>query len=267
MTNYISLKSILSQIPKPLFNHSEEDDFLSWALMGLRESKIINMYEPKVKIFNLGNGVIHLPNEIKEINLVTYLACIPSEEDITNCQPCFTSTIPEESVDTVNSNYSISYKLFLDSDYYNKNFRPLQYKGNGSYICKNCPNKTTPCQYTYTVDSSKVLHTNLTTGYICVDYDSEVLDSEGEMLIPDFQELKQYLVYYSLAKHWEERAMMSEQNAYNLSQDYLTKAEIYLKKVKGSDKLRKIDVNSIAMIQGGQYQKLIKLPEQYVYAR
>lgn len=272
MNNYISLKAVLSQIPKPLLEHSDEADFLSWALNGLRESNVVQMYEPKIKIFEIIDGKVNLPEEIKEINLVTYLKNKPTQEDISSFSNCITpcednQTISNES-DTNNiCNYTIAYKMFLDSSYYNNNYIPLQYRGNGSFLCKNCPNKFSSCQHIYTVDSTKTLHTDLNSGFLCIDYDVETKDINGDILIPDFQEMKQFLVFYCIAKHWEERAMMSEQNANNMAQDYLIKAEIYLKKIKGKMKLRLLNANSIALLQGGQYQKLIKLPSEYVFSR
>ena len=265
MTNYIPLKSIIAYIPKPLFNYSNEVDFLSWSLLGLRETKLVTMFQPVIKIFKINNGVVNLPSDVKEINLVTYLQQEPCKEDIVSLQDCITteSTEPEPEI----GNYSIAYKLFLESPYYNNNYKILQYKGNGAYLCKNCPNKKANCQETYTVDYNKTLHTSLKEGYLCIDYDTEIKDLNGDILIPDYPELRQFLVFYCIAKHWEERSMMSEQNANRMADDYLVKAEIYLNKLKGSAKLRAIDANSITLLQGGQYQKLIKIPGAYVYSR
>ena len=92
-------------------------------------------------------------------------------------------------------------------------------------------------------------------------------DCNDDFLIPDVTELKQYLAYYAIAKHWEERAAGKEQSAFQMAQDSLVKAETYLKKNRGIFIMRSIDANAIVEVQGGKYNRLIQLPEHYVYSR
>lgn len=271
MINYVSLESALRMIPRPLFEQSNRLDFLSWMLDGYRELKLRQAYQRGVKILEIIDGKLELPKDIKEINLVTYLYKQPTQEDLYSLQTCICN--PEETTTTEEDTnnvcqYTLAYRQFLNSPYYHNNFIPLQYKGVSSeIICKDCPNKTQICQYTFTIDPCNVLYTNIKTGYICIDYDTEIVDEQGIVMIPDLQDLKQYLSYYAQYRHWEERASGKEESAFQLANNNLEKANIYYNKVKGAVTLRGLDAHSISMARNGQFNKWIKLPERYVYSR
>lgn len=271
MTNYVSMESALRLVPKPLFEQSNRFDFLSWMLDGYRELKLREENERVVKIFEITQNKVELPQDIKEINLITYLFKEPTQEDLYSVQSCICN--PEETTTTTEDTnnvcqYTLAYRQFLNSPYYNNNFIPMQYKGvSSTLLCRNCPNKHSQCQYSFTIDKDKVLYTNVTSGYLCIDYDTEIKDDEGIPMIPDSQELKQYLSYYAQYRHWEERAAGKEQSAPQFADRLLQKANIYFNKVKGSRTLRALDANTIASVRYDNYNKWIKLPELHVYSR
>lgn len=271
MTNYTSLESALRLIPRPLFEQANRLDFLSWMLDGYRELKLREENERKVKIFEVEDGKVELPQEIKEINLVSFLYRKPTNEDIYSLQSCVcdqdeTTTTTEDTNSVLQ--YSLAYRMFLNSRYYNNNYIPMQYKGNSSsLLCRNCPNRTSECQYVFTIDKDKMLYTNVTEGYICIDYDTEVVDENSIPMIPDSQDMKQYLAYYAQYRHWEERAAGKEESAPQMAERNLQKANIYFNKVKGSRNLRALDANTIASVRNDNYDKWVKIPEVYVYSR
>lgn len=271
MINYTSLESALRLVPKPLFEQSNRFDFMSWMLDGYRELKLRQEYERKVQIFEVVDNKVEIPSDIKEINLISFLFRSPTTEDLYSLESCIcnqteTTTTTEDTNNVCQ--YSLAYKTFLNSRYYNKNYIPMQYKGNSStLLCKNCPNRTSQCQYTFTIDSNKILYTNVTSGYICIDYDTEIVDDNGIPLIPDVQDLKQYLSYYAQYRHWDERASGKEESAFQLAERALQKANLYYNKVKGSMVLRSLDANTIASVRSDNYNKWIKIPEVYVYSR
>lgn len=271
MIRYTSIKSALRFVPKPLFDSSSDLDFLSWMLDGFRQLDLPVTMESKIKIFEITSGRVILPQDIREIKLITYLATDPSKSDLDSFSSCICN--PESNATSEDTNnpcqYTIAYKQFLDSPYYHNNYMPLQYKGNSgdSILCKNCPNRYAACQNIFTVDKNNILHTNLNTGFLCIDYLTEIMDEDCDFLIPDFTEIKQYLAYYAIAKHWEDRAAAKEQNASNIAQDALIKAEIYLRKCRGMLILRDVNANDVAAAQYDGYQHLIKIPEKYVYSR
>lgn len=270
MTNYISIRSALRFIPKALFDYSSDLDFLSWMLDGFRYIDLPITFESKIKFLEIQNNKVTLPSDIREINAITYLYKDPSASDTDNLSSCCVPESNSTESDTNNiCRYTIAYKQFLDSKYYKNNFMPLQYKGNysDSILCDKCPNRFSPCQNYFTIDKNKILHTNLDCGFLCIDYSTEMKDENGEFLIPDYTEIKQYLAYYAMAKHWEERAAIKEQSAAQMSQDFLVKAETYLKKARGMFIMRGLDANSISAAIYDGYQNYIKIPELYVYSR
>jgi hypothetical protein len=269
MINYISIKSALRFIPKPLFSQSTDLDFMSWMLDGYRQLDVPQIYESKVKIVEIVNGSVELPQEIKEINLITYLDKEPTETDIYSLTDCICNT--ESNANDADTNnpcqYTLAYKQFLDSAYYKNNYSPLLYKGNSStLLCSNCPNHYAKCQNVFTIDKNNILHTNINSGFLCLDYDTE-MKNDSDFLILDLTEIKQFLAYYAIAKHWEERASIKEQSADRMAQDALIKAETYLKKARSIVIMRGINPQNITSAQYDGYQHYLKLPERYVYSR
>lgn len=272
MIRYTSIRAALRFIPTSLYEHNNEADFLSWMLDGLRLLNLSSIScENAIDIFEIKNNKVILPKEIKEINLITYLANDPSKADLSSFSDCICN--PESDNNGVDTNnickYTLAYKLFLDSPYYNNNYAPLHFKGRytDSILCSDCPNRFYSCENWFTLSKEGILHTNLTCGFLCIDYAKEILDEDGNYQIPDLTTLKQFLAYYAIAKQWENRAASKEQAADRYAQDALIKAEIFLNKVQGSTELRSIDRNAIAAMMGDSYMRFIKIPERYVYAR
>lgn len=270
MIKYVSIKSALRFIPRPLFQQSTDLDFLSWMLDGYRLLDLPVTSENKIQIYEIVDGKLELPQEMKEINLITYLESTPSTTDLDsllNCV-CDRETDSNESDSNNICKYTIAYKQFLTSPYYVNNYAPLLFVGNNSsLLCDSCPNKYSSCKNTFSIDKNNILRTSITKGYLCIDYSTEMIDDSGDFLILDLTEVKQFLAYYAIAKHWEERASVKEQSAGNIAQDALVKAETWLKKARGVLLLRGINPQSISDAQYDGYQNLLKIPEEYVYAR
>lgn len=269
MTNFIKLEDCLSLIPRALFQESNRSDFLAWMFEGLRQLPSITYTYPKVQVFEFSDYKLELDPTIKQINFITYLAENPTQEDCDSLVSCVSNPEAVESDVTTNDicRYTINYKLFLDSEYFQRNYKPLVYKGVGdSFICKNCLNRfVSDCAYTFTIDANRVLHTNLKEGFLCIDYDSE-LDCENCM-IPDYEKLKVYLSKYAIMKHWENRMQTKEETAFNLYQVYRSEAEFALKRARGEVNSRNLDMNTIVEVLRYTYRRLIKIPEKYVYSR
>lgn len=270
MTKYVSLKSALRFIPKPLFQQSTELDFLSWMLDAYRELDLPVTLESKVQIFEIVDGKLQIPEEVKTINLISYLHTNPSTTDLNSFTDCICNAESNANTEDTNNpcQYTLAYKQFIDSPYYKNNYTPLLYKGNNSdLLCSNCPNKYSECQNVFSIDKNRILRTNIDSGYLCIEYDTEMMDCDGDFLIVDITELKRYLAYYAEAQHWRERAAVKEQSAMNMAQDALTKAEIYFKKIRGILLMSGINPQNITSAQYDGYQKYLKLPEKYVYSR
>lgn len=271
MIKYVSIRSALRFIPKPLFDMSSELDFLSWMLDAYRQLKLPSTYESKIQFIEIIDNKAILPSDIKEIRAITYLSSEPSNSDVSSFTDCICNSESISTDEDTNDicDYTIAYKQFLDSPYYKNNFTPLQFKGNygSTLFCESCPNRFSTCQNYFTVDKNNVLHTNLCDGFLCIDYYTEMKDEDGNFLIVDLTEVKQFLAHYAIAKHWEERAAGKEDGAQRLSESALVKAEIYFNKCRGLLIMRDISINDVASLQYGGYQHYLKIPERYVYSR
>lgn len=271
MTNYIPLKNVLRLIPKPLLRQSNEADFLSWMLDAYRDLPSPARTKSMVEIFEVVDGKVELPSKIKEINLVTWMKQEPCEEDINSLQSCVENPEAEESwYNNTESicRYTLNYRMFLESIYYNNNFMPLKYYGtSNSFLCSACPNKYVTCMYGFSITPERVLYTDAGDGFICIDYEAEVLDDEGNYLIVDYPKVQEYLYKYAMYKHWEERAAVKEEGANQIYINMSQQAEVARKAARGQILGRNLDAANIQKINGGEYKKLIRVPEKYVYAR
>ena len=269
MTNFIKLEDCLALIPKSLFLESSSSDFIAWMYDGLKLLPSITYTYPKVQIYEFDGYKLELDPEIKQINMVTYLANEPTEECCSTLTTCVESPEAIESDTTTNDicRYTINYKLFLDSQYFKRNFSPLVYKGIGdSFICSKCMNRfVSNCAYTFTVDVNRVLHTNLEKGFLCIDFDSE-LDCNNCM-IPDYERVKRFLVKFALMRQWEERLQTKEESALNLYKMYQSEAELALRAARAEVMAKRLDVNTIVEVLRYTYRRLIQFPEDHIYAR
>lgn len=270
MTNYIKLSDCLTQVPRSLLQESSTIDFLVWMLEALRNLPTITYTYPKIKVFEFDSYKLQLDPEIKQINMVTYLASEPCEEDLDSFASCVENPEAVESDTTTNNicNYTINYKLFLDSVYFKRNYVPLKYSGTGdeSMLCASCPNRfVKDCAYTFVVDKDKVLHTTIKEGFLCIDYDTEL--SGVNCIIPDYAEIKDFLIKYAIMKHWEDRSFTKEESARQMYNEYAPKVDIAFRRARGAINSRLLDPNTIQEINSHTLRRLIKLPETYVYSR
>ena len=270
MTNFVKLSDYLRDIPRPLLKESSSTDFLVWMLQAVRKLPSIVHTYPKIKIFEFDSYKLELDPEIKQINMVTYLANEPDDE----CCDSFTSCVenPEavESETTTNDicKYTINYKLFLDSVYFKRNYMPLKYVGVGGaeLLCKKCPNRfLSNCNETFVIDKDRILHTNLESGFLCIDYDTE-LDAVN-CLIPDYDAVKDFVIKYAIMKHWEERSFSKEEIARQYYSEYFQLANFAYRKARGQIFAKQYDVNLAKDIIFSTLRNLNQLPGEYVYSR
>lgn len=269
MHNFVTMRSLLGRVPAPLLEESNNIDWLNWFMEGYRLLPSTSTYEEKVEIFEIIQGKVQLPKYIKELNEVRYLCSEPSDDcldSLANCVECLT---PEPTdLNPAVCQPTISYKLFLDSLYYQKNYQLMRFVGiDKSVLCRNCPNLYCDNQYTFIVTPQKVLHTNLQDGWLCVRYNTEMCDENGEFLIRDYPAVHEFLVYYAIMKHFQERMFTKEEQTANFYQEYKQKSDIWYRKAKSESILRNINPHTVQDLVGGSYINLIKLPAKYVYSR
>lgn len=266
MRNYITLRSVLGHLPGPVKTEGRTIDFLLWFLEALRTLPDVTTTVSKMMIVEIVNGKVELDKSIKLLNEVRYLSCAPTESCFESLSACVTATTPQDLTPQV-CEPTINFKMFLDSPYYKRNYSLMRYVGEDrSLLCKNCPNNMCDSTYTFTVTPEKILYTTLQDGWLCINYDTEVCDDNGDLLIPDVIEIIQYLVSYALMKHFEQRMFLKEEQTFNFFQTYRQQAEIFFKKARSKVMLSGLNPNGIQDLYR-PYYNLIQIPANYVFSR
>lgn len=268
MNNFVSLRSLLTTIPKAIFNETDESDILFWFREGLRLLPSITATETKVEIFEIVDGAVQLPKYIKVINSVDYMYKEPTEDCLKSYSEClYTEDEPEDLIPQV-CKPQIYYKMFVDSPYYKNNYTLLKYVGSDkSLLCQNCPNLYCDNTNNFVLTREKMLYTNFNCGFICVNYDTEVCDSSGNLMIPDFQEVHNFLQSYAIKRHLEERMFGKEEGISSMYQMYSQKSDIEYNKARGVIMLKQLNPQTIEGINNGWFRRFIKLPSVVVYER
>lgn len=162
----------------------------------------------------------------------------------------------------------ITYKQWLDSPYYKNNYKVLKYVGtNKSLITNDCECLRSSCAETFAITPEKMMYLSLDSGFICVTYESPICDENGNLLIPDIAILHKFLITYAIYKHWENRQFTKEEQSGNFYQSYQQQQALLLRQAKGDHLLRNFNIANTLDIIGGQYKKLIQIPEILYYAR
>jgi len=265
MKNFIKLNTLLRRIPKSLFEESPEADFLDWMIDGLKLLPSVIYYEPKIEMFEIVDGKVQLPKYVKSINDVKWMSTNPSKECIKDLEECI---VQEQTLNPKICRPYLTYQMWLDSPYFKENFKTLKFIGTDKSLVKNsCGCWTTTCSETFIITPMKTMHLSLDSGWICINYDTPVCDENDDLLIPDHAILHEFLVAHAIYKHWENRQFTKEEQAGNFYQDYRQKQALLLRQAKGDYLLRNTNIYTVSEIVGGNYRKLISLPEILFYAR
>ena len=115
MKNFIKLKSVLSKIPKALFEEASESDFIDSLMDGLKLLPNIVYYEPKIEIFEIVDGKVQLPKYIKQINSVSWQCTDPDKECLDSLSDSCDYVAEPSDVNPDVCKPMITYKMFLDS--------------------------------------------------------------------------------------------------------------------------------------------------------
>lgn len=268
MNNFVSLRSLLTTIPKQLFNESDESDFLFWFRDALRLLPSIVATESKVEIFEIVDSKIQLPKYIKTINSVDYMYKEPTEDCLKSYSECVYTTPEAEDLLPQVCKPQIYYKMFVESPYFKNNYTLLKYVGQDkSLLCSNCPNLYCDNSNNFVITRDKMMYTNFTCGWVCINYDTEMCDENGQLLIPDIQEVHNFLRSWAIRRSLEDRLFSKEEGIKSLYEDYRQQSDIDYNKARGVILLRQLNPQTIEGIINGWYKRLIKLPSILVYER
>jgi len=294
MVDYIKLEAVLNRIPIAIREQESEGNLLSYALDIYKEINVAHKYETNIVLLQLKDHKVKLPDDVKHINILTYQSNLPTPgeccellrcADEVTCNLCQTTcpdinfsgdngyccscgeclTEPENYINRSNliCRHTLSYQLFLSSQYYANNFEPLKYVGTGSNICTKCTNRFQVYENWFKVSPTRVLWSNLKDVILCMDYDAEVT-IDGNIMIPNHSKLIRAMAAYAEAIHWKNKISMHEENAINIYQQRLAEAEVLLKSARGDLLLQSVDVDKAEDLSIGQPNfQLTKVPEFY----
>jgi hypothetical protein len=254
MLKYVPIDSCLdnSFFPRPLRKESDDSDTLSYFLDAYRLLNLPLQYESKIAVLPISTHNVELPLDIHAVNLVTYL----------NSDLC--ADINSENLLPVlnDADYNIFYRIWQDNHFDNEKFLPMRNVGNSSTILCNCCNNPmfNRCSETYSITPAKTLMTSMKTGFICLSYDAEIKDNEGRFLIIDSIEVKRFLGLYAQSMHWLSRSSSKEEQAFSMYKELLRMTEIAMKKARGIQIMKGINISEIDQITGTQTynQRLVR---------
>jgi len=267
MTRYVPIESILNNISETIRNEVGDTALISVALEGYDLLGLPEQHETKIAFYEIENNKVELPDEVLEIDYVTYMATEPEQCDcdsfLSSCSSA-PEALPFETRSNEICNYTINYKIFLDSAMYQKNFKPLKYVGTvgKDVICGKCRNRFChDCNETFSVDKNKVLWTSIQEGFLCIEYTAR-MEENDRILIVDDPRVKRFLRTYAIANTLENRDLQESNTKYL---QYLRQAEIALASAKGARILRGLDHNFISEIAFTQtyHQRFLRNPRIY----
>lgn len=238
MINYTDIKKVIPRLPKYIRDNYNQTEILSHALQAYRELEFIQDTQDKVLVIQLDNHKLTLPDEIKTINLITIHEVSESITEDTE------DLDVEECVTNTNSIYYTLSTDYLNTEYYKNNNIPLKYMTFNYPICHECQEymNCDTCNNYFTVNSDRILESNLKDDYLCIWYSTE------SNKIIDNPAIFTYLNYAIQHKINMERVYMSEENAGSML-DYTGRlAQTWYNKARGSVNLRNIDFNVLAEI-------------------
>jgi len=290
MHNYTTLDSVLNYVVPSIRKEASDLNLKSWALQAFRTLKVSARYINQVQIIKLENHKAQMPDDMKYLNILTYLdedytledecdllcasgqyTCECNDQDSTcnlfysedniyckDCNTCVTQSEDYLSRTTNICRHTLAYQLWLDSTFYKTKFKPLKFAGyargfNKHLSCDNCINvlnKDSDSSFTMDPASWTVTLGDIKDGYLCVNYQAEMTAENGEVIIPNDSTLMMGLANFASYMAMTDSAIMHEQGRFRLSDSFLYKSERMLKRFKGSKILENINIKNLEKVIG-----------------
>lgn len=234
---YLPLSAALATIyPFVDMDTIQQDEIEEWASIYMGKLQVRQTYQESVVVLRVQNHKACLPRGTKYIEQMFYKED-PSADDVTLIKLQHQS--PDS--DTIQTK-------FLDfasvNSYYANNWSPIRASAsifNQAVHCQNSINLYLKCEAEYSVSKNFIVTTSFEDGYLAVGYLSYPINSEGEFLIPDDEEVLEAIKYGVLSQIWEKRTNFGVENALQMWDRYLELYQIKAAKVVGKLLLPGID--------------------------
>ena len=273
--NYKKINNVMNFIPKALREMQADDDqWLSWALQALRT---VNTHELVAQEFAILEVVDHkalLPKGLKRITSIkmggvnisdaeyaSIAQCMSTEPRDTTTGTSLENVMDEErheaesNVQYFNESCGINVQLFMASGYYNQSMKPLQYKGiatTNPYLSKACLNAcmtSSDCYTGFSISPEGCIFTDVPEGIICINYESEVKDDDGNFLIPNEPTaLWNGMAHYAMAQYWLNKMSNKEQSALQFYRTHQQISSSFMREAKGIFRMKNINIKLLTAI-------------------
>lgn len=202
---------------------------------------IIGLVTPKIAQLEVVNHKTTLPSDLKYLTqLVEYHGDVAVSTDELKHELALPSTS--------------SWAAFANTQI---NYRPMRMTTNPFHdsICLDkaltfCPD----CENTFSVSPTLIVTTTLKEGTILASYLGYATDAEGEVVIPDSEQLKEALLHYVLYRYWMSKYQMKEDGSDQRMKFHLSMWNMHAMKATGN--LNMPDVNEL--------ENLMKIHNQLV---
>lgn len=254
MTNskFIPIQSVMYDLSLTIDDrYWNEIKFLEWANAGYRKLNLSASFVPAVCQLNVITHKATLPSNFKFLTQVAEYTGDACGTDSCN-QVVYSEKLLDEYVD-------FSYKTYVAEP---TKWRPMRMTSNPYHdsICldKNLIN-CTDCLNEFSIDpSTLIVTTTLKSGLIMVAYLGYPGDKEGNLMIPDNQDVKDAIFHYVLYKHWMSKYQMSEDGSDSKMKFHLSMWQTAAMKAKNVDLP---DVNTLENILAQQNKMLPRTQE------
>ncbi len=220
-SKYISVASVLYDVSLTLDDrYYNEAKMTEWAHKAARLLRSDQMLEGKLALLEVTSHKAELPEDLIYLTQIAYnegLSCTSTSE-------CFPELNLPSDLDIYSSAYAI-------------NWKPLRLTTNPYHtsICLDVNDfACASCQHEFSVSSNLVVTTTLQSGAILVSYLGLPKDSDGCLLIPDNEEVKEAILHYILYRHWMSRYSMMEDGAEKRMNHHLSMWSTLSKKAAGN---------------------------------
>lgn len=273
---YTSLEKIFTFLPKSL--GMSDDDVIEFAAQAMDALNIHQVYEKKVCLVKVVDHQASLPKDFKYIELVTYMYNQPTEAERDQIITSFSKTkeqVGDTLVTTVSSMtteplpsmYNLdhilriqhqgvlnNYQLWVDSDYFVNNFKPLRLVNKSkatTFHCVNSPNLYCESVDYYQINMNGQIITSVKEGYLSVFYLAKSRNDRNYFKIPDDFDVLTAIAAYIKYKHMEEQAFRTQKGYRASYQDELVRWEMLSAKVKGKYILSEVTTDLIENFANG----------------
>ena len=229
---YISIKSVIYDLLNTIDErYWNEARMLEWATKAVRKLNVINSFVTKVVEVEVCNHKATLPSDFIYLNQISYRTKPDSFElQLTLPSQGFADQLaPVPQV--------IPWKPMMAS--------PNPYLDS---ICLDnkliyLPN----CNHEYGIDENGIITTTLKEGTILISYLAYPINSNGDSMIPDDEDLKEGILHYLLYRYWMSKFSMKEDGADSRMKFHLDMWDMYSRKIAG--KLNMPDLGTLENIK------------------